>query len=1078
MLEGLVAPLRVVLQRSFADWLIVAATWLVIACATTLVAIGVLYGDAVSLTGLRRIIADQPATATTVMVEMRASAEELVDVEPKIERQVGRILAWTGGELATVVRSESYAVPDQPSGERTSLVVFGAYEAIDRHADLREGSWPETGAEPMQVAVSANAARALGWAVGDEVPLTSRRGGDRELAIEVVGVWEPREPADPYWRGDRLELDGASESSSFVTHGPLVVARDDLLARAASGDVAYELRALPAFARLDVDDANWMRSDTAALERRLRDALGSRAFFQVETELDAILASANRSLLVSRSGVVVLTIQFAVLAGYALLLVAGLLVEQRQVDTALLRSRGAGLRHLAVMSLLEGLILVVPAVLAAPWLAASGLELLNVAGPLADAGIRIEPRVDATVTLAAAGVGLAAVVGVMLPALGAGRGLAAVRQAVARQGNRTLAQRLGIDLVLVILAGIGLWQLRQYGAPLIESVRGSVGLDPLLVAAPAIGLLAGSIVALRLVPLAAQAGERLLVGGRGLVAPLGARQLARRPLRYTRSALLLMLAASLATFAGAYASTWTTSQADQAAYRAASDVRLEISDFPDLAAWVAGPAYRAIEGVEEALPVARDRFDVDATGGGTILALDATAAPGVVYARDDFAEAPLDELLGRLADRRQLPRGVALSDGTTAFALQLTAEIEPLVSEDGAAASFSPGFRGIIPTVVVRDADGLVHHVPGTRLGLGLGSQAVDVSLATELSDGTRLMPAAPLELLGIELLVEIPEEALGVGTITLDSLEAVGPRGRTAVELGDLEPYEATAREPLPGFGPADPTEVDFALSAGAPGPVPVLASESYLRSTGAATGETVELGGLGGRRPFEIVGALRAFPTLDPAQPFVIADLATLAATEEAADPRLEADEWWLRTADGASTAVAEALRADPYSAQTATVRDELHAALLTDPVALGLIGALVIGALSAVVFAAIGFVVSATVSARERLGEFALLQAIGLSHRQLSAWITIESAFLLVVGLLSGTGLGLLLAWVVLPFVTLTQEATVVVPPVQVVLPWSAYAVLYLGALGALLVTVLVVGRLLARVRVSGVLRAGGD
>lgn len=47
MLEGLLAPLRVVPQRSLADWLIVAATWLVIVCATTLLAIGVLYGDGV-----------------------------------------------------------------------------------------------------------------------------------------------------------------------------------------------------------------------------------------------------------------------------------------------------------------------------------------------------------------------------------------------------------------------------------------------------------------------------------------------------------------------------------------------------------------------------------------------------------------------------------------------------------------------------------------------------------------------------------------------------------------------------------------------------------------------------------------------------------------------------------------------------------------------------------------------------------------------------------------------------------------------------------------------------------------------
>ena len=143
-----------------------------------------------------------------------------------------------------------------------------------------------------------------------------------------------------------------------------------------------------------------------------------------------------------------------------------------------------------------------------------------------------------------------------------------------------------------------------------------------------------------------------------------------------------------------------------------------------------------------------------------------------------------------------------------------------------------------------------------------------------------------------------------------------------------------------------------------------------------------------------------------------------------------------------------------------------------------ALGLIGALALGALAAIVFAAIGFVVSATVSTRERLGEFALLQAIGLSHRQLSAWLTMENLFLLLVGLLVGTGIGLVLAWVVLPFVTLTQEAALAVPPVEVVIPWGIYGLLYLVAGIALAITVLVIGRLLSRVRVSGVLRAGGE
>jgi ABC-type antimicrobial peptide transport system permease subunit len=173
-----------------------------------------------------------------------------------------------------------------------------------------------------------------------------------------------------------------------------------------------------------------------------------------------------------------------------------------------------------------------------------------------------------------------------------------------------------------------------------------------------------------------------------------------------------------------------------------------------------------------------------------------------------------------------------------------------------------------------------------------------------------------------------------------------------------------------------------------------------------------------------------------------------------------------------------VAEALRGEPYSAASVVAFDELHGDLLSDPIALGVIGALALGALSAILFAAIGFVVSATVSTRERLGEFALLQAIGLSHRQLSGWLTLENAFLLATGLLVGTGLGLVLAWVVLPFVTLTQEAALAVPPVEVVIPWGIYGLLYLVAAAALVVTVVVIGQLLGRVRVSGVLRSGGE
>jgi hypothetical protein len=114
-----------------------------------------------------------------------------------------------------------------------------------------------------------------------------------------------------------------------------------------------------------------------------------------------------------------------------------------------------------------------------------------------------------------------------------------------------------------------------------------------------------------------------------------------------------------------------------------------------------------------------------------------------------------------------------------------------------------------------------------------------------------------------------------------------------------------------------------------------------------------------------------------------------------------------------------------------------------LATDPVALGVIGAFAIGFIAAAVFAVLGFVVNAAVSARERVTEFALLRAVGLSGGQLSAWLSLESAGLAAISIIAGTALGLLLAWVVLPFVTVTQQAVAPVPPVEIVVPWTRSA-----------------------------------
>ena len=353
--------------------------------------------------------------------------------------------------------------------------------------------------------------------------------------------------------------------------------------------------------------------------------------------------------------------QLAILAAYAIILTASLLVDHRRIDTALLRSRGAGPSQVALFALSEGLLLAIPAVLVAPWLAVAALNLLNVMGPLADVSLNVVPRATLDGYLAAGAAGVVCVTLLVLPAVLAARGFAAEQGALSRQETRTFGQRMGLDLALLAVTGIALWQLHLYGAPLTRTVQGSLGLDPLLVAAPGICVLAGGVVALRLLPLLAQGVETAVSRGRDLVASLGSRQLARRPLRYTRSALLLMLASSMGVFALSYSATWSTSQREQAVYQSGADLQvLPGRSLGALPAWALPSAYAGLTSIEEAAPVERMTNGIAfGAGSADLLALDADTAAGVVLFRGDESARSLGELMQTLRDG---PPGAASRD--------------------------------------------------------------------------------------------------------------------------------------------------------------------------------------------------------------------------------------------------------------------------------------------------------------------------------------------------------------------------------------------------------------------------------
>ena len=1082
------------------------AAWLLLVCAIALIASSAHYGDAIALGGLRRAVLEAPPADRSPTARTRLPREAIEDVDRVVRDELALALRHPGGEIVRVVRSGPFLPTatgrPAPADGLGEIIRLASFEGIDRHAALVDGRWPEAGRNPVEVTLSEGGAAALSLSAGDALTVVGERGSGR-LEVLVVGTWRP-DPLDAIWHGQTLDLTGVSTGSRFIEYGPLVASPSDVRAHAPPGSLTVEWRALPDIDDLRADELDATIADLRALPARLRTALSQDRQVQVTTTLPEILTAINRSITVSRTGVLLLSLQFAVLAGYAVVLVAGVLVERRRAQVALFRSRGATNAHLVAMAVSEAAMLAAGAALVAPLVALVLVPLLGDVGPVAGSGIVADVGLGGTTLVVTAVAALVSIVALSVPMLTSIASLSGVRAALARQGGRTLPQRLGLDLALLALAGLALWQLRLYGAPLTVNARGVLGVDPLLVAAPAIGLVAGAVLAIRLVPRLGEIAERVLERRRGAVAPLGGRQLARRPLAYSRSALLLMLAISLGTFAFAQSATWHRSQTDQAAYRAATDVRLAVSGFPAVPAWAQGAAYRAVPGVERAEPVLRRRIDVRrAVRGGDLLAIDASTAGAMIEWPPDALAADGPALLAGMAAMRPGIGGVPIEGRPLRIAVTIDArlEAEPELSRG---IDLDPQFAGITISAVVEDADGRLIPLVGqgaARL-VGDGQRlAASVRAATDPS----IEPAWPFRLVAMELQVN-PQFVAAVGTIDLVSVEASAEPTGDAWSPVDLDPgapgwgWERTEQGGSIHVGTPDgrPGRLLLHTGPGGNGPIfpifvgpptifrlsapesidalPAIVNPAFLERTGLAVGDTVTALSLGQALTIRVAGSVGLFPPLDPGVPFVVVDRQSFERDSFDRDAiTLRPDEWWFRLAAGAEADVLERLRGEPMTAEQVIGRVDLARELASDPIGLGVIGALGLGTLAALAFAAIGFLVGVASSATERFGEFALLRALGLSGRELSTWLSLENAFLLAVGLTAGSAVGLVLAWVVLPVSTLTETGAPTVPPAAVVIPWSDLVPIWVLALVLLVVSVIVVARTIRAVRISSVLRA---
>src|SRR5690606_34555184 len=105
-------------------------------------------------------------------------------------------------------------------------------------------------------------------------------------------------------------------------------------------------------------------------------------------------------------------------------------------------------------------------------------------------------------------------------------------------------------------AGLAIGQSLLYGSPLVTDATGRESVDPLALLAPALGLVAASLLLLAGATPLARFAEHLTARGRRLQPWFSARQLSRGLARYSAAGLVVALAVGSLTLAASYSGTW------------------------------------------------------------------------------------------------------------------------------------------------------------------------------------------------------------------------------------------------------------------------------------------------------------------------------------------------------------------------------------------------------------------------------------------------------------------------------------------------------------------------------------------
>ena len=953
--------------------------------------------------------------------------------------------------------------------EMASQSSFQYIEYLDDHVDYVTGRAPTDntseidGETVIEVAVYHDLAVRLQLGIGDVVNSQPVDRGTGNVRARVTGTFVMTRPDELFWmRFGLTYLSPVSEGRDL----PLIMfpTRDSMFTAVAEANAGlpatfdWFLFIDPVFmADMTIDELEIAFNDLSA---ELEDSIARP--FVIAGMIHRIESMKQRALFGS---IPLLLMALLILAcvGFYLTMAAGLLARRRIGGYMMMQSRGFNVRQQLKIHAIEAAVISIPAGAVAPLVS---FVVIGALGYLpayraitGGSAMPVELAASGWIWSFGASIGSAAVI-TAASSFWARSTLAASRASDARPVGAPWFQRYYVDAFLVGISGILWWELGARSEVVTAGRRGEFTPDLSLLAAPALIVVASSLVALRIFPVLTRVAARVGARSNNAALGLGLASVSRRPFFHGWPMLAFALAISTGVVAGSVVSTLERSANEQVLYSTGADIHVTTSGSTGQVGREQLSRVRDLGPIELASPALRTGSRVGTTSSGTrftLFAIDPVDFQRVAWFRDDFSDSDtaITQLVDRLAVRIK-PEAIELPPDTTEISLWTRSE--PVVSDHEI-------------WVVVRDGIGDSHTInlgkfkQGWTLASAKFPSIIEPVEITSIQTFLRVGPdsATPVEFLIDDLIattengskhviIDFDSPGLWKGLPTSEGEDTVftittEPRNVSGIVEGDSGTGVGNI-----SLGRGSSQGVRGIYRQAVDRPIPVIASEGFMTRTNVGLRRPFMIEVAGGLVPVEVIESITYFPTLDPGRgPFAVADIdAIIDFVELRGHKKVTPNELFASLRATGSPAARAA--AEPAAEIVNSVRNIFRLAFVVsraerindtfvDPVAVaGWRGMSIVATIVAAVTVLMAYTIFLAAYALRTKGESALILALGASRRDYWVSMIAELSPAIVIGSLVGLGTGIAVSSLMVGSMAHTGTGERLLPPFLLQTDWT--------------------------------------